>query len=97
MPSSDEPKVATATRSFGEHRCSRKAQRDASQPTVLAFRSSHAVGMLVDYRSAGRIQESRDRRVGDLRLLLVPRSGSEAETAPLEQSDSGLSLRVRES
>ena len=76
MLSSGEPKVATATRSLGEHRCSRKAQRDASQPTVLAFTSMHAVGMLVDCRSAGRIQESRDRRVGDLRLHLVAQRSS---------------------
>ena len=32
--------------------------------------------MLVDCRSAGRIQESRDRRVGDLRLLLVAPTSS---------------------
>ena len=77
MLSSGGPKVATATRSLGEHRCSRKAQRDAGQPTVLAFGGRHAVGMLVDCRSVGRIQESRDRRVGDLRLLLVAQTSSE--------------------
>ena len=44
MLSSSEPKVATATRSLGKHRCSRKAQPDASQPTVLASPESSLAG-----------------------------------------------------